>query len=132
MKAITIRQPHASLILAGLKRFETRTWATRHRGPLIIHAGMSLGALPQGWHWTDDGKVCCGEVVLDCPRGVALGAVDLIDVVPTEELDLDEAQRPFGNFSKGRFAWELSDPSRFAQPVKAAGKLGLWEWSYTV
>ena len=41
MKAITIRQPWASLIATGLKGFETRSWSTKHRGKLAIHAGVS-------------------------------------------------------------------------------------------
>lgn len=39
MKAITIRQPWASLIAAGVKTIETRSWSTKYRGPLAIHAG---------------------------------------------------------------------------------------------
>lgn len=38
MKAIVLRQPYASLVALGLKRYETRTWATRYRGPLAICA----------------------------------------------------------------------------------------------
>jgi len=39
MKALTISQPYASLIASGEKWVENRTWATRYRGPLAIHAG---------------------------------------------------------------------------------------------
>ena len=39
MKALTVRQPWASLIAAGVKTIETRSWATSFRGPLAIHAG---------------------------------------------------------------------------------------------
>lgn len=38
MKAITLWQPWATLIRAGAKTIETRSWATSHRGPLAIHA----------------------------------------------------------------------------------------------
>lgn len=38
MKAITIWQPYASLIAAGLKEYETRSWPTRYRGPIAIHS----------------------------------------------------------------------------------------------
>jgi hypothetical protein len=40
MKAITILQPHASLIAVGEKRYETRNWPTKYRGPIAIHAGQ--------------------------------------------------------------------------------------------
>ena len=39
MKAITIIQPWATLIALGEKQFETRSWFTKHRGELAIHAG---------------------------------------------------------------------------------------------
>ena len=40
MKALTIWQPWASLIACGAKRYETRSWATKYRGPIAIHAAM--------------------------------------------------------------------------------------------
>lgn len=39
MKALTICQPHASLVGIGVKPVETRSWSTKYRGPLAIHAG---------------------------------------------------------------------------------------------
>jgi hypothetical protein len=38
VKCLTVRQPHAQLIVLGPKRIETRSWATKYRGPLVIHA----------------------------------------------------------------------------------------------
>ena len=38
MKALSVRQPYAWLIVAGHKPIENRTWRTRYRGPLVIHA----------------------------------------------------------------------------------------------
>lgn len=38
MKAITIWQPWASAIAHGLKGIETRSWGTKYRGLLAIHA----------------------------------------------------------------------------------------------
>ena len=40
MKALTIMQPWASLIACGAKTIETRSWPTKYRGPIAIHAGM--------------------------------------------------------------------------------------------
>ena len=42
VKAITLYQPYASLIIAGQKRFETRTWGAQYSGLLVIHAGKTL------------------------------------------------------------------------------------------
>jgi hypothetical protein len=40
MKVISIRQPWASLIVIGAKDVENRTWPTRYRGPVLIHASQ--------------------------------------------------------------------------------------------
>ena len=38
MRCISLLQPWATCVVLGLKRYETRTWATRHRGTLAVHA----------------------------------------------------------------------------------------------
>jgi hypothetical protein len=42
MKALSIRQPWAYLIITGDKDIENRTWATAYRGPVLIHAGKTM------------------------------------------------------------------------------------------
>ena len=42
MKALTIKQPWATLIMQGNKRFEFRGWKTKYREDLLIHAGKSI------------------------------------------------------------------------------------------
>lgn len=42
MKTLSIRQPWAALIIAGLKDVENRTWATNYRGPLLIHVAQAI------------------------------------------------------------------------------------------
>lgn len=42
MKALTLTQPWATLVAIGAKRIETRSWATKYRGPLAIHAAKSF------------------------------------------------------------------------------------------
>lgn len=41
MKALAIKQPWAWLIVNGYKPVENRTWSTKFRGPLLIHASAS-------------------------------------------------------------------------------------------
>lgn len=52
MKALTIRQPWASLIALGVKTIETRSWRTNYRGPIAIHAGLTK---PKLTDWDDGG-----------------------------------------------------------------------------
>jgi patatin-like phospholipase/ASCH domain-containing protein len=42
MKSLSIRQPWASLIISGVKDVENRTWPTRYRGPVLIHASLRV------------------------------------------------------------------------------------------
>lgn len=42
MKALTLQQPWATLVASGRKTIETRSWSTRHRGPIAIHAGKTV------------------------------------------------------------------------------------------
>jgi hypothetical protein len=37
-KVLSVRQPYATLICAGVKTIENRTWKTDYRGKLLIHA----------------------------------------------------------------------------------------------
>lgn len=43
MKVLTLTQPWATLVAIGAKRIETRSWMTKYRGPLAIHAAKGLG-----------------------------------------------------------------------------------------
>ena len=49
MKALSIRQPYAWLIVSGLKDIENRSWKTRHRGPLQIHAAARYSRSDHGY-----------------------------------------------------------------------------------
>ena len=42
IRALTVRQPWAGLLAIGRKDIENRTWRTHYRGPLLIHAGVSI------------------------------------------------------------------------------------------
>ena len=42
MKVLTIREPWASLIVNGYKKYEFRSWKTNYRGKLLIHAGINI------------------------------------------------------------------------------------------
>ena len=67
MKALTIKQPWASLIIYGDKDVENRSWPTSYRGPLLIHAGK--------------GYDVNGDQYIDAPipleAGGIIGQVDL-------------------------------------------------------
>jgi hypothetical protein len=49
MKALSIRQPWAWLVVHGHKPVENRTWPTSHRGDTLIHAGLEFDS--EGLQW---------------------------------------------------------------------------------
>jgi hypothetical protein len=71
MKALSLTQPWASAIADGVKLWETRSWSTKHRGPLAI---CSTKAAPEQPLIYGRGK--------PMPRGFVLAVVDLVDVLP--------------------------------------------------
>lgn len=82
--AISIRQPWASLIIEGsrgiYKDVENRTWTTRIRGLIAIHAAKEFDQA--GYNWL---RVHRPELPLtspaDCPHGGIIGSVNLVDCV---------------------------------------------------
>lgn len=42
LPCLSLHQPWAWAVGEGLKHFENRTWQTRYRGPLLIHAAKSV------------------------------------------------------------------------------------------
>lgn len=95
MKALTIRQPWASLIAHGVKTIETRSWRTHYRGPLAIHAGatpIGTGALSIG-SWTNitgepgarGQQAIAGGRPDDrifCPLGAVVATARIVDCLP--------------------------------------------------
>ena len=42
MKAITLKQPRATLVAEGIKKYEFRSWKYNYRGDILIHAGAGI------------------------------------------------------------------------------------------
>src|SRR5215207_5140743 len=112
LRAITILQPWAWAIIHGGKDIENRSWWTRYRGLLAIHAGlryrrdvtMARGVRPP------DGE--------DLVFGAVIGIVDLRDVV--------EKSRSRW-FDGSGYGFVLRNPRAFVKPLVCSGKLGLWK-----
>lgn len=143
MKALTIWQPWASLLVSGQKKYETRSWATTYRGPIAIHAAMrpvrrtidALAADREGSGWDVlerlDSLFLRPGALDQLPTGAIVGKAiltrcnliteDFRAKLPPQELDL-------GDFSIGRYAWEFHVMVPVDPPVKASGKQGLWTW----
>ena len=149
MKALTIHQPHASLLFAKLasgfpiKRAETRSWAPPFSlagADIAIHASarkpaaapdeMRGAALPTGcvigvgrglltWRVLK----CIGELSMCRPWNTELDRRD-----PGPFLKTFLADR-FGDWSEGRFIWTWREMWPLPEPVPAKGQQRLWDWT---
>lgn len=115
MKALSIRQPWASLILAGHKTVENRVWNTGYRGPIIVHAGVTIAQHAVARAATFG--------VIDPPIGAYLGVVDLAGV---HHVDAGCSCDP--TFAEmGVYHWQLLTPLTFDKPIAGPGRLALYE-----
>ena len=156
IKAISLWQPWASLVVCGAKKIETRSWSTNIRGTVAIHAAKrhpdwfkrdtygctkledALVSLWGSWGWNQYDEL---------PRGCILGTVEIIEVYPIvsqtniegrpfEAAFYDDDVRVsvtgnellFGDYTPGRFAWILENPVMFDKPIPAKGQQGFWNW----
>jgi hypothetical protein len=133
MKAISLIQPYATLVLSGAKRYETRSWSTNHRGLLAIHASKTVPLEIQYVCLEEPFQTALRaagyESAVELPRGVLLGTVEIVEVTATDRLDfsqISESERAFGDYRPGRFAWKLANPRRLAQPVMWIGQVGMF------
>jgi hypothetical protein len=133
MKALSLTQPWASLVVAGAKKLETRSWPTYYRGPLLIHAakGFPLGAravchrAPFCHALAAAGFHHVGEL----PLGQILGIVTLTGCISTAKAleGIDASEHSFGDYGVGRFAWQFTEPLLFDEAIPCRGSLGLWK-----
>lgn len=146
MKTLSLLQPWATLVAIGAKKFETRSWRTSYRGPLLIHASkrftLSDRELCSEWPFNEYlepynlGYSVKGKNQL-LPLGAIVGSVDLVDCITTgswltrystSESESTQEEYRFGNYGPDRFAWELRNPVALDVPIRVKGSLGIWEF----
>ena len=105
MKALSVKQPWASLIAAGVKTLEVRVWPTDHRGALLI-CSSRRPVLSGHRH----GCALCVVRVSGCramePGDVPFACVD--------------------RFYPGQFVWELRGVE-LVEPFSVTGQLRLFD-----
>lgn len=132
MLALSIRQPWASLILVAGKDIENRSWSTRRRGRILVHAAQGMtreehedaihfavGAIRTRRHEARGPQTtlrALGFAITDLKRGGIVGSVEIVDCV-------DHSDSPW---FVGRYGLVLRDP----QPLPFTpwrGRLGFFE-----
>jgi hypothetical protein len=123
MRALTICQPYAELIMRREKLVENRNWGTHYRGALLIHAGKSRAWLSSFSPLPDR-----------MDYGTIIGVVQVRGCIafhPGKRLDpvvLEAWPWLDGHVHcEGPFCWILEDAYRFAQPVAFRGMQGIFD-----
>lgn len=104
LRALSLKQPWAWLVVNGFKDIENRTWRTRHRGPLLIHASSSRDLLTPDYEEEFSRDYA---VVLPARDkfgfGGIIGVVEVVDCVK---------QHPSKWKFKDSWGWILEHPRR--------------------
>ncbi len=127
MKVLTIKQPFASLIAEGYKEYEFRTWKTKYRGPLLIHAGLGVDK---------EAMKRYESLNLDYPKGQIIAKVNLTDCLEVDDNLKKELKEKNYLVYKGaiisdkkEYAFKLENIEKIDKiPIK--GKLSFWDYDY--
>jgi len=125
MKTLTVKQPYASLISHGLKKYEFRNFVTHYRGPIYIHASKvpDHQALLKVQH-----------LVSEFPNQVIVAQANLVNCILVNKELLIKLKRNNPNIytdaiDKYKYAWVLEDIKPIYSTLKIKGQLGLWNYS---
>jgi len=145
MKAITIKQPWASLICTarqdnpqlGIKDIENRTWPTKFRGRVLVHASAKI--------WNEEllGLMTFDQVDKISEYGIReffagsrvtgaiIGSVEIVECVTNHTSMWAEKTETFlgSDIQFNRiYNWVLANPILFPEPIPAKGKLSFWDF----
>ncbi len=130
MKVISIKEPWASLIKEGIKNIETRSWPTKYRGELYIHASKKVLTKKERSIYETQLSLLKN---IDLKYGYIIAKCDLVDCkLMTEELIREVKQNNIeymcGEYKVGNYAWYLENIVKLKKPIIAKGQLGIWNY----
>ena len=131
MYSLSLFQPWAQAVVDGAKKIETRSWYTKIRGELAIHAV----AMKPNKYLAEQTRGDCRRFGYDPDKvafGAVLGTVELVECVcftPEFVALFSEKEKRWGNFELGRYGFIFENVRKFKQPVPAIGYRRLWNWT---
>ena len=142
MKTLSIKQPWAYLIAAGIKDIENRTWQTKFRGKILIHATKNIfnfnKELTEGFEYPIEIQdailqLSDNDIILDF--GAIIGEVDIIDCVQNHPSIWAEKSKQIEDVNGNivhefiTYNWVLANPVLYDEPILGVkGKLSFWEY----
>lgn len=117
MKALSIQQPWSWLIVNGFKDIENRSWPTKLRGRIKVHAGKTFDK--EGYDWVKDNFPRIIFPPIDDFKFIMGGIVGEIDIVDC----VIESDSPW---FFGDYGFVLSNP-RWLPVVPLRGQLSFFE-----
>jgi len=134
MKALSIKQPWASLIAHGIKDIENRTWRTHFRGRVYIHASAkSAGNTAYLLNKEQNNYFAFNtenykSFESNLPYSAIIGEVDIIDCVINHESIWAEQTDFSQEDPQTIWNWVLANPVLYEKPIlNVKGKLSFWE-----
>ena len=126
MKVLSIKEPYATLIKDGVKTYETRSWKTNYRGEIYIHASLTQSK-------SETYETAIKYLKSEPKPGYILCLCKLVDCIPMTKEFIDYINREtkeaeYGRYSEDRYAWKLELIEVLNEPIKAKGKLGIWNY----
>lgn len=119
MKALSIAQPWAECIVSKGKNVENRSWSTKQRGFVAIHASASYSKARFDYCY-EDYRIRLKRD--DLPFGVIVGFAEIVDVITENELT-SRTKKWFG----GEYGFVLKNVIKLKEPIPAKGSLGFWK-----
>lgn len=122
MKVITLKQPWATLVAEGLKKYEFRSWKFNYRGMILIHAGKGVDkeAIKKFEHLNlnyPQSKIIAKVKILDC--------IELNDEINIQIIEENELVYGHKHDRTG-YAWKLEVVEKIEDDKVISGKQGIW------
>ncbi len=122
MKVITLKQPWATLVAEGLKKYEFRSWKFNYRGEILIHAGKGVDkeAIKKFEHLNlnyPQSKIIAKVKILDC--------IELNDEINIQIIEENELVYGHKHDRTG-YAWKLEVVEKIEDDKVISGKQGIW------
>ena len=137
MRIITLWQPWASLMALNEKHIETRSWMTRYRGELAIHAAQRFDAYQRDLCGSVPFRTALERHGIKDPAELPLGAIvartTLVDCGRISSAGFyfsshgAEFEKEFGDYRPGRCVWVCDGTQACRDPIPYQGAQGIRE-----